>query len=325
MEYASFGKRFWAALIDGVLIFVGVLLAALVLGENPILYLVGVAYYVAMESSSMQATVGKRALGIKVTDMHGNKISAGRALGRNLAKYISALILCIGYIMAAFSKKKQALHDMMASCLVVRDMGEGGAVDEMSSGIRDEKVDLERDIEVLEQELAQSAALQEEPSIDSVPTASPNAEGYFEKGLKLFENGQVEEAIATLRQGQILDPDSFQINYNLGVMLKVQGDLDGALGEYRKALASDPDNYMAQTNIGAILKQQGDLNGALEALQEGLRIKPDDARGHYNLGGILRSLKDMEGALQAFRECERLAGDDRELQEKARRQIKKFT
>ena len=60
------------------------------------------------------------ALGIQVTDLEGNRISFGKALGRNLAKIISALIFYIGFIMAAFTAKKQALHDMIAGTLVVK-------------------------------------------------------------------------------------------------------------------------------------------------------------------------------------------------------------
>jgi len=80
---------------------------------------VGVAYYVGQESSRKQATLGKRALGIIVTDLHGNRISNGRAVGRYFAKLLSALILLIGYFMAGFTEKKQALHDMIAGTLVV--------------------------------------------------------------------------------------------------------------------------------------------------------------------------------------------------------------
>jgi uncharacterized RDD family membrane protein YckC len=76
-------------------------------------------YYALMESSNYQATLGKMALGIKVTDMNGNRISFGRATGRYFAKIISSLILCIGYIIAGFTQQKQALHDIIASCLVV--------------------------------------------------------------------------------------------------------------------------------------------------------------------------------------------------------------
>ena len=72
-----------------------------------------------MESSSKQATLGKMVLGIVVTDAGGNRISFGRALGRNLAKIISDIILFIGHFMVAFTEKKQGLHDLIAGTLVV--------------------------------------------------------------------------------------------------------------------------------------------------------------------------------------------------------------
>ncbi len=77
-------------------------------------------YYAILESSPWQATVGKKALGLEVTDMAGHRISFGRASGRFFGKIISGLILWIGYIMAGFTAQKQALHDMMAGCLVIR-------------------------------------------------------------------------------------------------------------------------------------------------------------------------------------------------------------
>jgi uncharacterized RDD family membrane protein YckC len=77
-------------------------------------------YYVLMETSKYQATVGKIALGLKVTDLNGEKLDVTKSLIRNLSKIISGLILYIGYIMAGFTDKKQALHDMIASTLVVK-------------------------------------------------------------------------------------------------------------------------------------------------------------------------------------------------------------
>jgi uncharacterized RDD family membrane protein YckC len=59
-------------------------------------------------------------LGLRVTDMSGSKISFGQATGRYFGMIISGLILCIGYMMAGFTQHKQALHDMLAGCLVVR-------------------------------------------------------------------------------------------------------------------------------------------------------------------------------------------------------------
>jgi len=77
-------------------------------------------YFAIMESSSKQGTLGKMAVGIKVTDQAGNRISFLRATGRHFGKIISGMILCVGYLMAAFTEKKQALHDLMAGCLVVK-------------------------------------------------------------------------------------------------------------------------------------------------------------------------------------------------------------
>jgi uncharacterized RDD family membrane protein YckC len=84
---------------------------------------VGIAgwlYYSLMESSDRQATIGKIAVGIKVTDMQGDKITFGRASGRYFSKIISGLLLCFGYLMAAFTEKRQALHDLIANTLVVK-------------------------------------------------------------------------------------------------------------------------------------------------------------------------------------------------------------
>jgi uncharacterized RDD family membrane protein YckC len=77
-------------------------------------------YYTFMESSKYQASVGKIVLGLKVTDMNGGQLDFTKALVRNLCKILSSMILLIGYLMAAFTEKKQALHDMIASTLVVK-------------------------------------------------------------------------------------------------------------------------------------------------------------------------------------------------------------
>ena len=81
----------------------------------------GWLYYAYCESSSWQGTLGKKALGLFVTDMEGRRVTFGRASGRFFAKIVSGLIpFAIGYIMAGFTAKKQALHDIIASCLVLR-------------------------------------------------------------------------------------------------------------------------------------------------------------------------------------------------------------
>jgi Tfp pilus assembly major pilin PilA len=86
-----------------------------------------------MESSVQQATLGKMALGIRVTDGQGRRVSFGRATGRHFAKLLSGLILLIGYLMAGFTVRKQALHDMIAGCLVVN---RGAPADLLEKGVK---------------------------------------------------------------------------------------------------------------------------------------------------------------------------------------------
>jgi uncharacterized RDD family membrane protein YckC len=142
VRYGGFWIRFVAVIIDGIIVQVvvmplsfvvgGVTGAAGVMGGIPRAGLpllggllgavIGVfggwLYEALMESSSRQATVGKMIFGMKVTDLSGNRISFGRATGRHFGKWISAMILCIGFIMVGLTERKQGLHDMLAGTLV---------------------------------------------------------------------------------------------------------------------------------------------------------------------------------------------------------------
>jgi uncharacterized RDD family membrane protein YckC len=82
--------------------------------------IIGILYFTVMESSKYQATVGKMALGLKVTDIDGKNIDFVKALIRNVSKIISQMILFIGFIMAGFTDKRQGLHDIIAGTLVVK-------------------------------------------------------------------------------------------------------------------------------------------------------------------------------------------------------------
>ena len=136
MNYAGFWKRCAAYLLDSLIFSIPTLIlqSAFI---NPELYFEDAhaflipyisfniaiifmvwIYFAAFESSSKQATPGKMALGIKVTDLNGRRIGFGKATGRFFGKYLSGFII-IGLIMVAFTEKKQGLHDMMAGCLVV--------------------------------------------------------------------------------------------------------------------------------------------------------------------------------------------------------------
>jgi uncharacterized RDD family membrane protein YckC len=150
VNYAGFWLRFVAYLIDIVLVSIVAIPFYLVLGSlfglnmssiarDPNSPMLGSAmisvllfegcalfglwlYYAILESSAWQGTVGKKVLGLRVTDLSGNRISFGRATGRFFAKLVSNFTFMIGYIMAGFTAKKQALHDMIAGCLVTKSV-----------------------------------------------------------------------------------------------------------------------------------------------------------------------------------------------------------
>jgi uncharacterized RDD family membrane protein YckC len=136
VAYAGFWKRLAAYLIDLVVLLVPSVVAGIALGSvlmvypdtedafveaasNVLALLISWIYWATMESSSRQATLGKMALGILVTDMNGDRLSFGRASGRFFAKILSVLIFFVGFLMIGFTEKKQGLHDMIAGSLVI--------------------------------------------------------------------------------------------------------------------------------------------------------------------------------------------------------------
>lgn len=139
-NYAGFWIRVAAYLIDGiVLIIPQVVLQFVVLGPDIMLgnsdmdknslgalglsYALSFGlqwlYFAIMESSGNQATVGKIAVGIKVINSQGNRMSFLNATGRYFGKFLSTFIILIGYIMVGFDERKQGLHDKLANTLVV--------------------------------------------------------------------------------------------------------------------------------------------------------------------------------------------------------------
>jgi uncharacterized RDD family membrane protein YckC len=121
LPYAGFWMRVGAHLLDILILIIPMTLLSFVPLINIVAAFVGPWLYFALqESSERQATLGKMALKIYVTDLQGRRISFGQATGRHFGKIISAIILCIGYMMAGFTAQKQALHDIMAGTLVKR-------------------------------------------------------------------------------------------------------------------------------------------------------------------------------------------------------------
>ena len=141
--YAGFWRRVVAMLIDTIILTIGGFILGAILGvmigvslitngmtAMPKIFtgvagfIIGITlnwlYFTLLESSFKQATLGKMALGIIVTDINGNRISLRRANGRYWGKWLSGMTIGVGYIMAGFTQKKQALHDIIAETLVVK-------------------------------------------------------------------------------------------------------------------------------------------------------------------------------------------------------------
>ncbi|MBI1354762.1 MAG: hypothetical protein GC160_10470 [Acidobacteria bacterium] len=138
--YGGFWVRFLAVLIDGILLFIAQTIVVFPIGfvigavssnssaaqavASGIGFLVGMLgnwlYEAILISSDKQATLGKMAMGLKVTNIHGGRLSFAHATGRHFAKWVSAFTLLIGYLIQPFTQRKQALHDLIAGTLVVK-------------------------------------------------------------------------------------------------------------------------------------------------------------------------------------------------------------
>lgn len=122
--YGGFWLRVVAALIDGVILTIATAIIAVPTGFVGTPF-AGVAlhwlYEAGMTASKYRATLGKMAVGLKVTDHAGHPLSFARATGRHFAKYLSWVILAFGFVMVAFTDKKRGLHDMIAGTLVLKN------------------------------------------------------------------------------------------------------------------------------------------------------------------------------------------------------------
>jgi uncharacterized RDD family membrane protein YckC len=111
-ELASFGERLGARLIDVLIMMIPSWIIPIIPSW---------LYWALLQSGKRQATVGQRALGIKVVDLEGSDVSFGQATGRFFSMILSAMIFLIGYFMFFFNDKRQCLHDLISGCVVVKE------------------------------------------------------------------------------------------------------------------------------------------------------------------------------------------------------------
>ncbi len=121
LEYASFWRRFWAILVDG-LIMSPVSYGLLFINPDAWVWVMGIlepVYHIAFWTWRGQ-TPGKMLLGIRIVRVDGKRIGLGRAIIRYIVYPLSAILLLIGYLMIIWDSKKQSLHDKAAGTCVVK-------------------------------------------------------------------------------------------------------------------------------------------------------------------------------------------------------------
>ena len=118
VSYASIDKRFLALLIDGLILVIPCGVAGRVLPYAGGV-IVALLYSPILESSKVQATVGKYLMGIQVVDQNGGRIFFSTGIVRYLMKIVSSMMCFLGYVLALFSERKQTLHDLVAGTVVI--------------------------------------------------------------------------------------------------------------------------------------------------------------------------------------------------------------
>jgi tetratricopeptide (TPR) repeat protein len=120
-------------------------------------------------------------------------------------------------------------------------------------------------------------------------------------GNFLFEQGQVDEAMAHYRRAVEMQPAYATAHYNLGEVLRQKGQEDEAIAHFRRALEIRPDYADAHNSLGVVLLRRGQVDEALVHLRQALEIRPDRAEDHNNLANVLWQKGQIEEAIAHFR------------------------
>lgn len=296
--YAGFWHRFTAAFIDSFIVAAGSTMLSLpfliakglsrtpsspfwVVFDSILFILIGWLYCTLFESSTKCATIGKMAVGIIVTDIDGNRISFARANGRCWGKSISFLILGIGYIMTGFTRKKQALHDLMADTLVLA----------RPEGIRTWlTTSIIGGIAVLLVILVALIALNQQPTreTDYTQTTSAPPSSFSE---------EQPTSTQTLPETGLSAVDW----YNKGSSLLSLGNYTESIRAFTEAIALDPHLTEAYDGRALSYYKLGKFQEVIKDLDKVIEARPRDAKAyrirgnlHFNLGNIPESVKDMK-------------------------------
>jgi Flp pilus assembly protein TadD len=142
-------------------------------------------------------------------------------------------------------------------------------------------------------------------------TAPNNPDALHLSGLIAHQAGKLDIAVDLISRAIRVKP-SGPMYYNLGVSLQAQGQLDAAIESYRSAVALKPDDAEAHSNLGTALQLQGQFEAAIESFRRAIGLKPEAAGAHSNLGVALQAQGQLDAAIESFRRALVLNPDDAE-------------
>ena len=151
-----------------------------------------------------------------------------------------------------------------------------------------------------------------ETAVDLISRAisvKPSGPMYYNLGVSLQAQGNLDAAISNYRQALAIKPRDAKALANLGAALKIQGQLDAATESFRRALAVNPGDAGAHNNLGVVLQEQGNFDAAINSYRKAILLSPGNPEVHNNLGNALRDKEELDTAIACFRQAIALKPD----------------
>jgi len=281
---------------------------------------VGVLYFVILQTYMNGATLGKKLYGLRIQKTSGEKLNYLGATVRYIGTYLSGVILYIGYIMVIFDAKKQALHDKIASTVVVRTEKSPSTILAALISIICLVVMVLFFASLVIKSISLvpkvQNSLQNNVDISSFSDKmTPEVQVLFDKSESLFVQMRQEandpkkvralndENIATLKQAILIDPNNPRLWNGLGnayTWISTDGTLEDSLAAAQKAESLEPNNPIYVNGLGDALISLKRYDEAVLELQKSVRLSDSSGITYMSLGRAYTNLKIYDKARESF-------------------------
>lgn len=343
LEYAGFGRRALAYFTDALIIFLFSIVIQTALGHNPfqifqsidsldelqqvqsstsstmtslVALLAGLAYYMIFYVNYDGATPGKRLMAIKVVKEDGAKLTYPVVFIRFLGTFVSAFMIGIGYLWVLWDKRKQAIHDKLASTVVIKTKKKPKTLLALIIMI----VYLILFVSYLSASLylGYTLGMKEAGSHPNsageaqkyVQEMNPEAKIHYDNSALLFEEminsgdpveikSLNDQNISELEKAIELDPENPEIWNQLGnayTWVSSSGSLEDGLEAFKKAEELEPNNAIYLRNVGDMLVRLGEYDEAVMKLQQTIRLSNDYGYAHLSLANAYAKLDIKDSA-----------------------------